>query len=680
MPYETSYIVVNGKTVRSIEQHKANPEYYSEKQQVFIVGCKGIPAAYGGFETFVEKLTEYQVSQDIHYHVARIAEDNVRYEYNGAKCFDVKVPNMGPAKAIYYDIKALKSCIAYCKARPAIKKPIFYVLACRIGPFIGRLKKQIKKLGGVLYVNPDGHEWLRAKWSKPVRMYWKLSEKLMVKHADLLICDSKNIESYIQQDYAKYAPKTTFIAYGSDTSPSVLKDDDQSFLDWLQQKNLKKKGYYLVVGRFVPENNYETMIREFMKSKTDKDFALITNVSDAFLNELKEKTHFDEDKRIKFVGTLYDGDLLKKVREQAYGYFHGHEVGGTNPSLLEALGSTDLNLLLGVGFNREVGEDAALYWTKEEGNLAALIEKADTMSEAEIKELGEKAKKRIQDAYSWEYIVDEYEKVFLKSIRNNMDKVRGKHNVIFLTGTIDPSVFKTDDKEINVALVDVQVRLAQYENTIEKYIKESYFTDIVFVENSRYPFNSKKFEDLAKEYDKQFEYLPMELTKEQISEMLKRGKSYGEALLIDFAIKNSKLIAMTDEVYKVTGRVFLKNSKEITKKRRKGITEAICANPRKIFKYKAGWPGKWMYTEFFKIAKADYPIFESSIEYCDDYKDSNGWRSAHCIEQEYYRVAKENKMKVKAFSVYPDLTGQVGSNLNNKYDKNKKQLLIRTLL
>lgn len=420
MPYETSYIVVNGKEVRSIEQHKANPEYYSEKQQVFIVGCKGIPAAYGGFETFVEKLTEYQVSQDIHYHVARIAEDNVRYEYNGAKCFDVKVPNMGPAKAIYYDIKALKSCIAYCKARPAIKKPIFYVLACRIGPFIGRLKKQIKKLGGVLYVNPDGHEWLRAKWSKPVRMYWKASEKLMVKHADLLICDSKNIESYIQQDYAKYAPKTTFIAYGSDTKPSVLKDDDQSFLDWLQQKNLKKKGYYLVVGRFVPENNYETMIREFMKSKTDKDFALITNVSDAFLNELKEKTHFDEDKRIKFVGTLYDGDLLKKVREQAYGYFHGHEVGGTNPGLLEALGSTDLNLLLGVGFNREVGEDAALYWTKEEGNLAALIEKADTMSEAEIKELGVKAKNRIADAYSWEYIVDQYEKVFL-SVREAGD-------------------------------------------------------------------------------------------------------------------------------------------------------------------------------------------------------------------------------------------------------------------
>ena len=92
---------------------------------------------------------------------------------------------------------------------------------------------------------------------------------------------------------------------------------------------------------------------------------VFTNVSDAFLNELKAKTGFHKDSRIKFVGTVYDQELLMKIRENAYGYFHGHEVGGTNPSLLEALGSTDLNLLLGVGFNREVAEDAAIYWSKE---------------------------------------------------------------------------------------------------------------------------------------------------------------------------------------------------------------------------------------------------------------------------------------------------------------------------
>ncbi len=414
---EKTMMYVNNQQVKKLKKHKTNPVFYSEKQQVFIIGSKGIPAAYGGFETFVEKLTEYQVSDKIRYHVARIGKDTERYEYNGAKCFNVNVPDVGAAKAIYYDIAALQYCINYCKARPSINQPIFYVLACRIGPFIGHLKKQIKRLGGALYVNPDGHEWKRAKWPGPVRKYWKLSEKLMVKHADLLICDSRNIEKYIQENYAQYHPRTTFIAYGSDSKSSVLADDDKAYTDWLTSKDLKPKGYNLVVGRFVPENNYETMIREFMRSRSIHDFALITNVSEKFLDELKAKTGFDKDPRIKFVGTVYNQELLKKIRENAYGYLHGHEVGGTNPSLLEALSSTNLNLLLSVGFNREVGEDAALYWTKEEGNLAALIEKADQMSAEEIAVYGYKAKKRIADAYSWQYIVDQYEKVFLEGTK-----------------------------------------------------------------------------------------------------------------------------------------------------------------------------------------------------------------------------------------------------------------------
>ena len=154
------------------------------------------------------------------------------------------------------------------------------------------------------------------------------------------------------------------------------------------------------------------MIREFLKSKSDKTFAVITDVNEKFLEELEEKLHFQNDPRIRFVGTVYDSELLKKIRENAYGYFHGHEVGGTNPSLLEAMGSTDLNLLLDVGFNREVAEDAALYWNKEEGNLAALIERADQMSIEERKLFGDKAKARIQSAYSWQLIADKYKKVF----------------------------------------------------------------------------------------------------------------------------------------------------------------------------------------------------------------------------------------------------------------------------
>lgn len=381
-------------------------------QHIFIVGSKGIPGAYGGYETFVDKLTEYhQNNEKLRYHVA--CKDTRVWEepYHNARCFHLKVPNIGPAQAIWYDVAALAACCSYIE-KNRIPAPIVYILACRIGPFMSYFTRKIHKLGGKVYVNPDGHEWLRAKWPAPVRKYWKISEQMMTKHADLMVCDSKNIESYIQESYAAYQPATTFIAYGAETRKSTLQNDDPKLLEWYAQKGLEAKDYYLVVGRFVPENNYETMIREFMRSKTQKNFAIITNVNDKFLSELEEKLHYRSDPRIRFVGTVYDQELLMKIRENAYGYFHGHEVGGTNPSLLEALGCTDLNLLLHVGFNREVAEDAALYWTKSAGDLAALIEKADTMPAEEIAALGEKAKKRIATAYSWQFICDEYEKLF----------------------------------------------------------------------------------------------------------------------------------------------------------------------------------------------------------------------------------------------------------------------------
>ena len=169
-----------------------------------------------------------------------------------------------------------------------------------------------------------------------------------------------------------------------------------------------------MVGRFVPENNFEIIIKEFMKSGTKKSLAIITNVNDKFLTELEKKLHFKSDRRIKFTGTVYDSQLLKKIRENAYGYFHGHEVGGTNPSLLEALGATELNLLLDVSFNREVGRDVALYWNKDSGNLSELINKADLMESSERSMSGDRAKKRIESAYSWEYVCGRYEELWMK--------------------------------------------------------------------------------------------------------------------------------------------------------------------------------------------------------------------------------------------------------------------------
>lgn len=382
------------------------------KKEIFIIGSKGIPAKYGGFETFVENLTKRKKNNDIRYNVACMGKNEKEFEYNNSRCFNINVPNIGPAKAVYYDLKALKRSISLIKTNN-ISNAIIYILACRIGPFMGYYKKKIKKIGATLYVNPDGHEWKRAKWNWIIKKYWKLSERLMVKNADLLICDSINIENYIKEEYKEYSPRTTFIAYGTDLKKSSLKNNDIKLKEWYDSRRIYPKQYYLVVGRFVPENNLETIIREYMKSDTKKDLVIITNVTNnKFYKELEKKLNFKADSRVKFVGTVYDQELLKKIREYAYGYIHGHEVGGTNPSLIEALGATNLNLLYDVGFNKEVGKDGALYWNKDNYNLSGLIEKCDSLSENEIKNYSERAKNRINNEYNWNKIIDKYEKLF----------------------------------------------------------------------------------------------------------------------------------------------------------------------------------------------------------------------------------------------------------------------------
>ncbi len=385
-------------------------------KDVFIVGSKGIPANYGGFETFVDNLVTRQVNPKIKYHVSCMTFDKSvkQYDYNGAECQEIYVPNIGGSKAILYDLRSLDWALDTIKERN-LTDGIVYILACRIGPFLHKYIKKFHNHGFKVWVNPDGHEWKRAKWSVPVRKYWKVSEKLMVKNADFLICDSKSIEEYIHEDYRKYNPQTTFIAYGADITPSILKKNDKKVVDWFNKHDVKLNEYFLIVGRFVPENNYETMIKEFMKSKVNKDLVIITNVEkNAFYNSLKEETHFENDKRIKFVGTVYDAELLKFIRENALGYLHGHSVGGINPSLLEALGSTKINLLYNVGFNKEVGEDSSLYWSLEDGSLANKLNEVEEISTEKEENFGKLAKQQIIDNYSWEKIVNDYEEQFMR--------------------------------------------------------------------------------------------------------------------------------------------------------------------------------------------------------------------------------------------------------------------------
>ena len=380
-------------------------------KDIFIIGSRGLPAQYGGFETFVEKLISHKVSPAIRYHVACLSDESTgkHFDYKGADCFTVNPPKLGPARVIAYDMMAINYSLKLIK-KEGIQSPIFYILGNTIGAFIVYFAKKIQSVGGILLVNPDGLEWKRAKWSKPVQSYLKYSEKEMTKYANLIISDNRGIETYIQNTYPW--ARTTFIAYGTDLSKTTLTAEDAPVRDWYQNWQTQEKDYYLILGRFVPENNYETAIREFMKSSTERDLVIICNhEGNAYFDELRQITGFDKDKRVKFVGTVYDQDLLKYIRNQAFAYIHGHEVGGTNPGLLEALAQTDLNLIYNVDFNHQVAQETALYWNKEDGNLSKLIDSVD--GQVSFEDLGDAAKANMKENYTWEKIVGEYEELFL---------------------------------------------------------------------------------------------------------------------------------------------------------------------------------------------------------------------------------------------------------------------------
>lgn len=380
-------------------------------QHVFIIGSRGLPAQYGGFETFVDQLVSRQVSPDIQYHVACLSTDQAyqHFDYKGVDCFTIKAPKLGPARVIAYDMMAINYALRVIK-KQGIEQPVFYVLGNTIGAFVAPFARKIHKIGGRFYINPDGLEWKRAKWAKPIQAYLKYSEKIMTRHADLVISDNPGIESYIKEAYPW--SKTTYIAYGTDLSPTSLTSQDSKVRELYQKWQTQEKNYYLILGRFVPENNYETAIREFMASSTKRDLVIICNHEDnPYFEELRARTGFDQDPRVKFVGTVYDQDLLKYIRKEAFAYIHGHEVGGTNPGLLEALAQTDLNLVLGVSFNQTVAKDSAQYWTKETGNLAHLIDQVDSLED--VSEWGQRAKANMKQNFTWEKIVGEYEELFL---------------------------------------------------------------------------------------------------------------------------------------------------------------------------------------------------------------------------------------------------------------------------
>lgn len=383
------------------------------KKNIFIIGSKGIPARYGGFETFVEKLTKYWKCEDIKLHISCPKlnfEDN--YEYNDARCFVVKINKLGGFGSILYDLKSIKECINYI-SKNNLAGSIIYMLTYRIGPFLFLFKKKIKKHKICLYLNPDGLEYNRKKWNRLVKLYWKISRLLTIKYVDLIICDSKEIQKNLVNSFNKNKEKIIYIPYGAELQHIELRGK-QEITNWFKNNNVIKNNYYLYVGRFVPENNIEFIIKEYIDSGSKKNLVLITNTKfeKKYYAYLNKKFSFKDNEKILLPGTVYGKGLLEIIRENAFAYIHGHEVGGTNPSLLEAMALTKINLVLWVAFNEEVCADSVLYFEKTLGSLKNLIIKIEKSDLNIFEDLSQKAKSRIRKYYTWEKIVKEYERIF----------------------------------------------------------------------------------------------------------------------------------------------------------------------------------------------------------------------------------------------------------------------------
>lgn len=382
---------------------------------VFIIGARGYTKKYGGWEALVHGLLDNWSDQSVHFYVFEITNspcEERTIEINPhITCIIRYIKQTGNSAMVFFDYQCTNYAYNFVK-KNSIECPIFYYLGSRVGPYIYLIKGKLHRAGITILENPAGLEWKRAKWKKVVQLYVKNAAYMMANATDYLICDSKEIQKIYKSIVKNKKTTSLYIAYGCYDLPIVDKSIEAE--EFCKKWDIRPKNYYLIVGRFIPENNYEMMFKGFIESSSKHDLLVICNYkteNQDFYNEIKQSTKFENDPRIKMVGTVYDTDVLNWLRQNAVAYIHGHSVGGTNPGLLEAMSATDVNLLNGVPFNREVGEDAAMYFDNAH-ELADLIKKVDMMDPEDVKSAGARSKARMQSAYSWSFIVEEYRKLF----------------------------------------------------------------------------------------------------------------------------------------------------------------------------------------------------------------------------------------------------------------------------
>jgi glycosyltransferase involved in cell wall biosynthesis len=378
--------------------------------RIAIIGTRGIPNHYGGFEQCAEYLAVGLVKRG--YEVVVYNSHNHPYQektWNSVEichCYDPEF-KLGTAGQFLYDYNCIKD----------LKKKKFDIIL-QLGYTSSSVWGWLLPRNSVVTTNMDGLEWKRSKYSKPVQAFLRFAEKLAVRYSDHLIADSVEIQRYIENKYKK---KSTYIAYGAD----LFDQPDPSVLD---EFKLEPYQYDMLIARMEPENSIETILDGVVKADTNRKFLVVGSTDNDFGTYLTAK--FSNYQNIKFCGGIYNMNKLNNLRYHANLYFHGHTVGGTNPSLLEAMASNSLICSNDNKFNRAILENDALYFSDADDVVYHLL--TGNKTEARYTQLIENNRQKITDLYTCDKIIDMYAEHF--------ESILAEHVKVYQPKAVNPEV------------------------------------------------------------------------------------------------------------------------------------------------------------------------------------------------------------------------------------------------
>jgi glycosyltransferase involved in cell wall biosynthesis len=356
-----------------------------------MIGDRGIPARYSGFSTLVEEVATRLVAEhgmDVTVYCRTQYFDEHPPEYRGVKLVYLRAPGGKSFESLLHSARAIVH---------AALRPFDAVLV--VDPGNGPLTLPLVLARKPFAIHTDGKGWQRTKWSALQRRYYKWSEWWSARLATRLVADSPAMQTYYRDEYGS---SSSYIPYGSVVGgpPS-----DRALAEF----GLQPGGYHLVVARLEPENNVDFVIREYKASRAR--LPLVYVGAARYESEHSRSVMGQADERVRCLGAIYDAELLNGLYRHCRTYLHGHEVGGTNPSLLRAMGAGAACVPIDVVYHREVLGGEGRYFTKESGRLGALIEELE-QDGSEVRRLGKLARARADALYRWDAVAAAYAEVF----------------------------------------------------------------------------------------------------------------------------------------------------------------------------------------------------------------------------------------------------------------------------